>query len=414
LRISIKIAIYHNLASGGNKRELYEFSKRLKKDGNIIYLYGNLKEEGQYLDLSKFVDEVLIYHFKKIKYISFTLPYLKSILNLLISFYNIFNLIKISKKMAKNIDRENFDYVFIHQSKDYVQAPFLISFLKTRSIFFCAEPQRTIYDKGLFDKLRTGKIRQNSFFKNIYTKSTNIIDKICKKILIEKIKKYDFKNISNSDIVLTNSYFSRENILSSYGVDSTVVHLGGDIFDNNKNLIQKKNQVITIGSINPIKCFDLIILSIANIRKEIRPKLLIVGNAVNGLYLKKLKRISSENNVDISVKVNITDLELKNNIQQSRLFVYAPYLEPLGLAPLEAMSLGLPVIGIKEGGIRETIKNNYNGFLVHRDIEIFSKKITELITDNNKYRLMKQNSIDQVIKYWNWDSAYERLLKAIN
>ena len=130
--------------------------------------------------------------------------------------------------------------------------------------------------------------------------------------------------------------------------------------------------------------------------------------------MKKLKRISSENNVDISVKVNITDLELKNNIQQSRLFVYAPYLEPLGLAPLEAMSLGLPVIGIKEGGIRETIKNNYNGFLVHRDIEIFSKKITELITDNNKYRVMKQNSIDQVIKYWNWDSAYDRLLKAIN
>ena len=315
--------------------------------------------------------------------------------------------------MAKNIDKKNFDYVFIHQSKDYVQAPFLISFLKTRSIFFCAEPQRIIYDKGLFDMLRIGQRSQKNLFKDIYTKSTNIIDNICKKILIKKIKKYDRENISNSDIVLTNSYFSRENILSSYGVDSKVVHLGGDIFDNNKNIIQKKNQVISIGSINPIKCFDLIILSIANISHEIRPNLLIVGNAVNGRYLEKLKKISSENNVDLTIKLNITDLELKNNIQESRLFAYAPYLEPLGLVVIEAMSLGLPIIGIKEGGVRETIKNNYNGFLVNRDIKSFSKKITELINDKDKYISMKKNSFKQVKEYWNWDSAYQRFLEAI-
>ena len=158
---------------------------------------------------------------------------------------------------------------------------------------------------------------------------------------------------------------------------------------------------------------ELVVRVAGNIREEIRPDLLIIGNAVNKEYLKKLTKISTENNVSLSIKINITDSELKKNIQESLLFAYAPYLEPLGLVVLETMSLGLPVIGIREGGIRETIINNYNGFLVDRDVKTFSKKITELITNTDKYISMKQNSLKEVEKYWNWDSAYQRFLQSI-
>ena len=70
-----KIAIYHNLTSGGNKRELFEFTKRLKLDDNELHLYANAIEESQYLNLTPHVDNVHLYHFKKIKYISFTFPF---------------------------------------------------------------------------------------------------------------------------------------------------------------------------------------------------------------------------------------------------------------------------------------------------------------------------------------------------
>ena len=46
----------------------------------------------------------------------------------------------------------------------------------------------------------------------------------------------------------------------------------------------------------------------------------------------------------------------KKNIQESILFAYTLYVEPLSLIVLEAISLGLPVILIREGGIWETIK----------------------------------------------------------
>ena len=56
--------------------------------------------------------------------------------------------------MAKDIDDKNFNYSFIHQNKDYVQSPFLIKYLKTQSIFFCAEPMRIVYDKDLKTKAK--------------------------------------------------------------------------------------------------------------------------------------------------------------------------------------------------------------------------------------------------------------------
>ena len=402
------------MSSGGSKRELYEFTKRLKRDGNSISLYTNSKEEGQYLDLSSFVDHIFEYKYKKFKNITFTLPFLKSILNLVISLLNIKRLIKISKKMAKNIDSKGYEFIFIHHNKEFVQSPFLLKYLKTKTIYFCAEPQRIFYDEGLFKKLKSECIEKSNYIKSLYTFFTNLIDNPCKYYLMKKIKEYDFDNVKYSDLILTNSNFSYEKILSAYGLNSRVVHLGGDIYGiNKKKLKYKKNQILTIGSINPIKCFDFITIAIGLIKKEIRPNLVIVGNSVNNNYLRKLKEIAIENNVDISFMINISDDDLKKVIMQSYIFAYTPYLEPLGLAPLEAMSLGLPIVAIKEGGIRETVIDGYNGFILERNKKEFSNKITELIEDKKKYMEMGDNSITHINRYWNWDMAYKRFMESI-
>ncbi|NBU99759.1 MAG: glycosyltransferase, partial [Spirochaetia bacterium] len=56
--------------------------------------------------------------------------------------------------------------------------------------------------------------------------------------------------------------------------------------------------------------------------------------------------------------------------------------EPFGYAPLEASSCGTPVVGVPEGGIRETVKDGINGFLSESndsiDIANKIKKILEM------------------------------------
>ena len=60
--------------------------------------------------------------------------------------------------------------------------------------------------------------------------------------------------------------------------------------------------------------------------------------------------------------------------------IYTPRLEPFGYAPLEANLCGLPVIGIAEGGVRETIIDGINGFLTPtEDSERLGNIITQLM-----------------------------------
>ena len=413
-----KIAIYHNLTSGGSKRELYEFTKRFNKNGNTVHLYGHNIEKTSYLDLTDSVAETYLFPFNLINKILFTLPFLKSIINLIIDLLNIQKIDNISKSTARQIDKNNYDFVFVHHNKDYVQSPFILKYLKTRTVYFCAEPMRVFYDASMSRTLKIYLERRTNAILRIYTFLTDLVDRPCKKILSNKIKKHDFENIQYCDLVLTNSYYSRERILAAYGKESKVVYLGGDSLNATDDSYpngppKKENIVVSVGAINPLKGYDFIVETLGKVNKHIRPTLVIIGNAVNLEYMSFLERLAKTNKVKINIKSNLSDCELSRYIRQAKIFLYAPYLEPLGLAPLEAMALGTPVIAVKEGGPRETIKDQYNGLLVERDSKLFTEAITLLLQSPDEQARLAKNAFDDIQNYWNWNAAYNRLTAAI-
>ena len=148
-----KICIYHNLTSGGSKRELFEFTKRFKQNNYIIHLYCHIEEKETYLDLTELVNDTYVFPINIISRITFTLPFLRSILNYVIDLKNIKKLNSVSKSMAYKIDKENYDFVFVHHNKDYVQSPFILKYLKTKTIYFCAEPFRRFYEKEILSEI---------------------------------------------------------------------------------------------------------------------------------------------------------------------------------------------------------------------------------------------------------------------
>jgi glycosyltransferase involved in cell wall biosynthesis len=408
-----KIALYHNLTSGGSKRELFEFTRRFKENGYVIHLYGHNKEKKSILDLSGWIDEIHLIPLIFLNKISFTLPFFKSIINLFIDLINIRKIVSVSKLMAVEIDKNNYDFIFVHHNKDYVQSPFILKYLKTKTVYFCAEPFRKFYERALFND-RMIKNEKNALV-NYYTTLTDIVDKPCKKFIENRIKAYDYENVFYSDLVLTNSYFSRENILSAYGLNAKVIHLGGDLkLSVSPNTVtEKENSVISIGAINALKGYEFIIESLGTINEKNRPIFTIVGNATNNMYLSKIQSLANELNVVLSIYENISDDKLSILIQSSRLFVYAPYLEPLGLTPLEAMFHGLPVVAVKEGGPRETIVDDVNGFLVNRDPVEFGNKVSEILNDSTLMGSLSYGARDSIKSYWNWDLAFQRLNSAI-
>ena len=102
----------------------------------------------------------------------------------------------------------------------------------------------------------SGASKNDKRDKHLYYRITNSFDQICKKIFIKKNQKLDFQNIK-SCFSFNKFLFSRENILSAYGVDSKFVHLG-DTFHINKSFSAPKNisQVLSLGSINALKVMN--------------------------------------------------------------------------------------------------------------------------------------------------------------
>ena len=112
-------------------------------------------------------------------------------------------------------------------------------------------------------------------------------------------------------------------------------------------------------------------------------------------------------------KMNISDEELVRIYNKSRILVALNYNEPFGLIPLEAMSCGIPVIGVNEGGYRESIINGKTGYLIERKPKMLGESLAKLL-DNDKLRIdMGRDARKHVKKNWTWDKSIDRFLAII-
>ena len=82
---------------------------------------------------------------------------------------------------------------------------------------------------------------------------------------------------------------------------------------------------------------------------KLKYPLIIIGDGVDKNYLKKIK---GEN---IKILGFQSDQVIKKMMEQCRAFVYAG-TEDFGIAPVEAMAAGAPVIGLEKGGLIDTVK----------------------------------------------------------
>ncbi|MPM92651.1 D-inositol-3-phosphate glycosyltransferase [bioreactor metagenome] len=82
-------------------------------------------------------------------------------------------------------------------------------------------------------------------------------------------------------------------------------------------------------------------------------------------------------------------------LAQAKALIYPSIEEDFGIVPVEAMSVGTPVIGFASGGVKETIENGLTGVLFYKhSIESLEKAI-------NKFNDLK----------WNQNICYQQAKK---
>jgi glycosyltransferase involved in cell wall biosynthesis len=401
----MRIAVWHNLPSGGAKRALYYHVRGLVEKGHSVEAWCPSSVDRSYLPLSNLIREhvlpIKIPHRNKFMQ---RMPVLAESQGDQLRQARALD--EHCQKCAEEINRRDFDILFANSSVIHAVSS-IGRYVKTKKVLYLQEPNRWLYEAGegglrwiaipaasrtwmqprymlwfLFDLIRTQQLRV--------------------------LARDERLNASTFDVILVNSYFSRETLLRVYGLDSTVCYLGVDtkLFVNHQ--YPRENFVVSVGELDQHKNVELAINAISKIAAP-RPRLVWIANRGAAWYYEKMRSLAESNKVSFVARASINDDELVDILNRATAMVYAPRLEPFGLAPLEANACGLPVVAVAEGGVRETIIDGVNGLLVQHQPQMMAHAIQRLAHDKDLAARLSKNASNIAQEKWSVNAAVERL-----
>lgn len=388
----MRIALFHNLPSGGAKRTVFEQVKWLAKK-NQVHVYAL---ETANRDFLKESSDTIVFSIPFQPLPLFQKPFRR--LNQINRSLDLIRLRSLERKLAAQIDNDSYDVVLVHPCQ-FTISPALIQFLNTPVVYYSHDLNRYLYDP---------KIERPYHKRQSMRAHLDRIDPL-PNIYYWLMDREDRLSRLNCDVYLTNSYFIRESSYRIYGRAPSVCYHGVDTNIFKPLTLDRKYQVISVGSVTPPKGYDFIIRSLSTILENHRPSFIIVANSVNADEKLYLEQLAGRLGVDMSIHSLITDDSLIRMYNESALTVYAPIMESFGLVPLESMACGTPVVGIAEGGVRETVQHGINGLLVERDPVSFGEAILYLLKNDQYARQLGKQGRNCVEENWNWENAINSL-----
>jgi len=391
----LNLAVYHNLPPGGAKRALFEMVRRLARKHRVD-LFTLSCAANEFCDIRPYVENVFTYPFDAWPSSLFQSPFGR--LNAGIELSNLLRLRRLSREISRQIDQGSYDVVFVHHCR-YTQSPSVLEFLNTPSVYYCHESVRWMYEPAIprpYQRCtRLGRyVNGLDFLRKAYSTTLKLLDRV---------------NTKRADLVLVNSYFSRESIYRIYGVSARVCYLGVDTEHFRPLEVPKENMVLSAGSITPMKGNELIIEGLAHVPEKMRPSAVLASHAGNAEERHFLENLAADRGVDLVFR-DLNDNGLLVKLYNAAIMTaYTPYLEPLGLVPLESMACGTPVVGVREGGVRETIMDGQTGILINRIPEEFGQAVQTLLEDRRLANQYGEQGREYVRKQWSWEKAVQEL-----
>lgn len=389
----MKIAIFHDLPSGGAKRALHAFCHELSRRGHHLDLFIPETANEVFLPLAPFLRSVHVFSLPGARRSAVQHPAGWTPMAW-------FMADRCHRRIAESIDRGGYDLVFAHQAR-YPNVPSVLKYLKTPAVLYLQEPNRLLYETPVFDSSGETKTSMRQRIRNNPVIASPLFSFIHR-------KREDQKNIRYAHTVLANSCYSRESILRVYGLSATVVYLGVDTALFRPMNLQREQLVLSIGAVHPSKGHRFLIDSVGRIAANRRPKVMIIADREKAGEKDLLMHMAAVRGVTLTIQ-SVPDDELVRCYNRAAIIVVVPHLEPFGFTPLEAMACETPVIGIREGGIRESVVDGKTGFLVDRDPEACAGALTRLLDDEFLRTEMGRAGRQQVESQWTWGRATDQI-----
>ncbi|MBU0527962.1 glycosyltransferase family 4 protein [Candidatus Micrarchaeota archaeon] len=203
--------------------------------------------------------------------------------------------------------------------------------------------------------------------------------------------------------------------LRSLGFQNISVIKGAADVLPHKDSKETNPTLLYLGRLTSSKQVDHVLQTFRNVLNDIpNAKLWIAGR---GPEESKLKKLAIDLKINDSVKFfGYVDTKKKPELlSRAHIMLFPAVREGWGLVVLEANACGTPVIGYNTYGLRDSIIDGVNGFLVD-NVKSMSAKAIELLSDTNKINSLCESSLEHSKKF-NWEkttdefrSLFERVI----
>lgn len=237
----------------------------------------------------------------------------------------------------KTFDFSKFDMIIVSATGAY--SPNGINKNGAIQICYCHTPPRYLYG------FATAREWKNNLFFRVFGEIANHF-----------LRLVDFKSSENVDYFVANSKNIARRIKKFYRKDSTVVYPPVDtkkeISDKQK---AKSDYFLAGGRLARPKHVDFIIDTFIKLDLSLK----VFGRGFAGFEEEIKNKISKTKKTNKKLKIEllgeVSDEEKIELMANAKAFVFASEDEDFGITPVEAMSVGTPVIAYRSGGVLETV-----------------------------------------------------------
>ena len=231
--------------------------------------------------------------------------------------------------------------------------------------------------------------------------------------------------IRGADAIVVSTNHEREDLSRLYQTDPRkvwVVPAGVDLelfrpadktLARQKLGLTEKKIVLSVGRIEPLKGLDILIGAMAGLADTTDTRLLIVGGQFGrDRELGRLKSLVANMGIQDSVTFAgvVNQAELPTFYSAADVFVMPSYYESFGLAALEAMACGAPVIVSSAGGPNTFVTNGESGYLIPWHCpEPYVQRLDMLLTNPGLQEKMSRAAITKA-RTMGWNTTASRTL----